>query len=88
MAEYVRFLLVGRGLGKSPKCRWPLSHRRLPSLWNGKEGEMGDLGECTGCWEVGVVGFEDMAQVGHKPRKVDAVKYHAATCLSSPDRWG
>lgn len=52
-AEYVLVRLVGRGLGRSRgEMPPPRSQILLPSLWKGKVGQTGDLGE----WRGGTTG--------------------------------
>lgn len=52
---------MGRGLGRSRSRRLPRSQMRLPSLWKGKVGHTGDLGECRGGTAGGALGSDDMA---------------------------
>lgn len=51
---------MGRGLGRSRSRRLPLSQMRLPSLWKGKVGHTGDLGECRGGTAGAALASDDM----------------------------
>lgn len=66
-AEYVLVRLVGRGLGRSREETPPRSQTLLPSLWKGKVGQTGDLGEWSGGTTGGDVGSDVMAGPAGEP---------------------
>lgn len=67
-AEYVLVLLVGRGLGRSRgEIPPPRSQILLPSLWKGKVGQTGDLGEWRGGTTGGDVGSDVMVAPAREP---------------------
>lgn len=67
-AEYVLVRLVGRGLGRSRGViPPPRSQILLPSLWKGKVGQTGDLGEWRGGTTGGDVGSDVMVGPAGEP---------------------
>jgi hypothetical protein len=66
-AEYVLVRLVGRGLGRSRGEIPPRSQTLLPSLWKGKVGQTGDLGEWRGGTTGGDVGSDVMVGPAGEP---------------------
>lgn len=58
---------MGRGLGRSRDETQPRSQTLLPSRWNGKVGQTGDLGEWSGGTTGGGVGSEVMVEPVGEP---------------------